>query len=85
MPRGFVFPTTNPSARCWPCREDFTRRIAGRPADFGLDAAHELFAAEELDRPVELAREPRGGVLSQLPHPLVEGERCGLDVTVELA
>ena len=51
----------------------------------GLDAADELLAAEELDGAVELASETRCGILPQLAHALVEGQRRGLDLPLELA
>src|SRR5206468_2383793 len=51
----------------------------------GIDAPHELFATEELHCALELAREPGCRVFLQLAHPLVEGERGGLHVTLELS
>src|SRR5262249_38081848 len=50
----------------------------------GLDTPHELLASEQLDGAIELACEPRGGVLAELAHPLVERERGRLHLALEL-
>src|SRR3954451_22818894 len=49
------------------------------------DPPHELLAEQQLDGAVELTGEPRGGILANLAHPLVECGRRELGVTVDLA